>query len=335
MKGTIDCTATKFQFIVSMDGILIDIKYDGEDRVDSIVVPHITKDGTVIEQIGPDVFAEISKTYGKEDAKAPLTVKFEHGISKMSPCVFDRCDRPLKIIWPDTCYKIPSFMFAFKKIASIEGADNVERIERRAFCSCTIDSLKWPKNCKEIPEDCFLHADIHEITGTEAVEVIGDHAFTNTRIKKFCWPDKCGAIPNYCFSCSSLESISGIENVQTIGIGAFTETSLKSLDLSKSKVERVGGRAFAYCKSLEFVRWSTACSTIPDYCFINSSVTNFEGFEHITEIKEYAFWNTKLAEVDLTTSPVAVIERDAFPENLKRGKITMPYYSEFDELAAY
>lgn len=327
----IESEDSKFEFVISKDTkTLIRIDYKGDGIVGEITIPHSINDEVVIEQIGASIFKEFTIDEAEPNKAIPLAINFEHGIKKVSPYVFYGCERILDIAWSDTCYEIPASLFASKNVLKLTRIDNVREIHSKAFINSIIGFLEWPKSCKEIPEGCFEGARIiGKLSGMEFVETVEHGAFARSSIKELCWPDKCSTIPVSCFNRSEITEIYGLENVKTIKTGAFKNSKIKSLDLSKTKVETIEAEAFAYCQHLDSVAWPSTCSTIPQFCFTSSKVRRFNGFEHVTTIKQGAFWDSDLEGADLSGSPVVVIEKGAFPHHLQdKGAVIMPYYND-------
>lgn len=319
-----------FRFDVDTEtNTLLNVESLSGGRVDKVVVPHKIGDEITIDEVNHYAFVEIWPDCDKNDRSIPFELVFSSGIKKIGEYVFTKCNRPLIITWPDTCEEIGANLFINQRILSLTGVDNVKEIRYKAFGNTFIESLEWPKACTEIPDSCFQGSTLKKITGIENVKVIGSKAFKGCYINKIEWPKGCVEIPDKCFYNARLKSITGLENVQGIGRDAFSYSDIRILDLSKTKIREMGISTFSWCKDLEKIIWPSGCSKIPAWCFEQSSISIFEGFEYVEEIGNGAFWDSDITKVDLSKSSIRSIGDNAIPAHLKDfGGFIPPYYED-------
>lgn len=137
---------------------------------------------------------------------------------------------------------------------------------------------------------------------SDDISCIGDNAFMRANISEIVWPSSCKTIPNLCFLGSQIESVKNIDCVEIVGASAFADTPrLHSLD------------------------WPSSCKVIPTCCFSHSGITHINNLRHITNIRDFAFANSSLTELDLSSSALSVIDEYGLSE-INEEIIKVPYY---------
>jgi len=146
--------------------------------------------------------------------------------------------------------------------------DKVERIGRYAFSECTkLETIHFPNGLKTIGEGAFFIC--------ESLKTI---ALDKTQVATI----EAGAFDN----CRKLETIDFPKGLKTIGELAFDACeSLKTIKLPNG-LKTIESMAFCYCKSLEKVEG------LP-----NNAPLDGNKPQHVREIAENAFYETRLSEI--------------------------------------
>ena len=132
------------------------------------------------------------------------------------------------------------------------------------------------------------------------------------------------SIPAHAFNNNNyVTSITIPDTVTSIGNNAFSNTGISSFDLKN--VETVGASAFANCKNLNSIDFGKITS-ISNKMFENcTSLVNVSIPSTITTIGQYAFSNTGLTSIDLSTlSNDTVINDHAFNGCKELVEATLP-----------
>lgn len=121
-------------------------------------------------------------------------------------------------------------------------------------------------------------------------------------ISEIVWSSSCKTIPNSCFHGSQIESVKNIDRVEIVGTSAFYGTlRLRSLV------------------------WPSSCKVIPMCCFSHSGITHINNLQHITNILDFAFANSSLTELDLSSSALSVVDEYGL-SGINKEIIKVPYY---------
>ena len=130
----------------------------------------------------------------------------------------------------------------------------------------------------------------------ESVKSFGGHAFAHSKLKRVKNFDHIKKLSSYLFWDSELEEFPKMENLQEIEDGAFSDCdNLKSVAIPL-KVDKIGYRAFWYCKNLEEVDFGEI-TTIESNAFAKCSALKEVALpKSCSDISDYAFSNCKKLE---------------------------------------
>ncbi len=134
-----------------------------------------------------------------------------------------------------------------------------------------------------------------------AAESVGSYAFAYCRSLVSAKMGTITEVPEGAFyGCCELADVN-LENVTQIGTYGFAETALKTADLTT--VETIGDYAFFNTGSLTAVKLNLNGCTIGKGAFVyDSSLSDVDGEEAATSVGDYAFAYTAVTEADLTAA---------------------------------
>lgn len=193
---------------------------------------------------------------------------------------------------PSTVTAIGNDAFRDKKnIVKITIPSSVTSIGANAFqgvgfgTETSLGSVTIPGSVKYMGHDAFNSCEwLGEVTFEDA---IGDggiryseswgqgHTFINcTHLKKIHLSTNVVHLPSgFASGCKSLQTVDWPESLQLIESEAFNDcNALQSIDLSKTKVETIEGRAFTNCTSAENVVFPETLKAIGDNAFDHCSI---------------------------------------------------------------
>lgn len=87
-------------------------------------------------------------------------------------------------------------------------------------------------------------------------------------------------------------------------------------------IKEIGGSSFMASSVYELV-WPPSCHEIPEYCFYRSDIEKISGIENVTVLKEGAFCQSSLAEIDGEFTSLKEIAPHAF-QNTKIQTFEIP-----------
>lgn len=175
---------------------------------------------------------------------------------------------------------------------------NITEIGDNAFYGCTlVDTPELPENVTKIGEYAFYNCQRLSITKLpDALESMGYCAF---------------------MGCTSLRSIIAGENLANSVSGTsgmygdmlFSGcTSLEYVDLSKTKITKIGDRTFEGCTSLTTVVLPDCLTEIQAGAFLDSSLESIDIPASVTSIGAQAFSGTKLRVVNIPSGVTEIYE---------------------------
>jgi hypothetical protein len=140
----------------------------------------------------------------------------------------------------------------------------------------------------------FYGTQIQSVNFPYSLTTLGNYAFQNTPVEEVSFKNtQVSAIPDYCFqNTPNLNKVLMNNKISVIGPYAFQNSGIEALDMRW--VIRIGDFAFAASKIKSMDLWGTVISTIPRYCFSGSALESIRLPPTLTQIRDYAFNNTKL-----------------------------------------
>ena len=207
-------------------------------------------------------------------------------------------------------------------------------LSSEAFWGAPISTISIPSTITEIPELCFAYSSVKEVTTTGSIKTIHVSAF---------------------LSATDLASFD-LTGVETIGMHAFAHTGIKSIHIPAS-VNKIGSYAFENGETkigegykfddgdgltvtfeegfnglatasfsgapISTITIPKSVTVIPKSCFDNATLlTSVELHDDITEIKDYAFCDAEIEEIQLPTG-LTKIGSFAFADNALTS-LTLP-----------
>ena len=151
------------------------------------------------------------------------------------------------------------FMLAVnKKIKQIEMPEGMTSIGNFAFAACSMSSVTIPKNVTKIGWGGLYYCEnLTTITVPENVEMIGDIAFA---------------------SCMNLQKVTLPDKVKRIEFGTFMACPKLYYIKMPQDLYFIGVDAFSHCESLQKITLPAGVTTIDNYAFDDSKLTEIHCF---------------------------------------------------------
>ncbi len=170
-----------------------------------------------------------------------------------------------------------------------------------SYMICLDDAMQYPAVSPDGNYMYTYHAPKLTSVDLSSAESIGEYAFVYCHeLVSVVLGEKIEALPQYVFAdCKKLTTID-LSKLESIGDYAFSEcTSLVTANLAKA--ETIGEGAFIYNSALENVILNPDGCTLGNNAFGECGKLSFVGgMNAVTSIGDYAFLNTALTQVDLT-----------------------------------
>lgn len=287
-------------------------------------------------------------------------------ISKLGVKIFDQCINLISL-YANDMHKVPaSFVEECKKLRYIN-IPNVSSIGENAFHGCI--KLDFTKSVFDFEK--ITQMDKHAFDGCECLNEISlsskllsipEFAFadcTNLKTVK-------GYMPMYICECAfmgcknlTLEEVEFTEKVGLIDRSAFKNcSSIKKIDLSRTGISTINTLTFSECVNLKDVVLPKNLIEICDSAFFNCNkiekinfpdtlkrigAYSFKGcislkyivLNNVEEVKKYAFSNTGITYVDMSTSKIDTIKYNTFSNTKKLNKVIFPKELKFIEKYAF
>lgn len=191
-----------------------------------------------------------------------------------------------------------------------------------------------------VPGDAFQNSSgLGSITLPNVITTISNGTFNATTIANMS--------TNGAFSGSSITGLTA-PGLRYIGNGAFAGSSISSIDLSSvvsigkgafancsslttaniSSITTLQEYAFANCTGLSNITWYTGMSSVPQYAFYNTGITNLVLPNNITYVGTNSFANCTSLQKITFTSDVA-LETYVFKNCTNLAEIVLPDSSNF------
>jgi hypothetical protein len=206
--------------------------------------------------------------------------------------------------------------YSLFSLTSIAIPDSVTNIGIYAFYGCTsLTGVAIPNSVTNIGDWAFAESGLTSATIGDSVTSIGDYAF---------------------YSLFNLASVTIPASVTSIGSNAFAADGLTSITIPNS-VTNIGDLAFNSCISLAAITVSTdnpAYSSVAGVLFNKSETsliqyppsmagTSYTIPNAVTNVAEYAFWDSKLTDVTIPNS-VTSLGNFAFGNSWSLASVTIP-----------
>ncbi|MBR1668131.1 MAG: leucine-rich repeat domain-containing protein [Bacteroidaceae bacterium] len=226
---------------------------------------------------------------------SPSEYALPNSVEHIGKCAFAHNKQLVNVVLPRHLSKISERMFDdCPNLKSVEGIqwENVDSIERNAFGCQYLESEINITNATYVGQDAFSGCNKATIRFSEKLKNIGDDAFNGCHgLVSPLHITKDMTIGNNCFvGCSNVESINVDEGVSAycptngcnalIKYGGWISDSTIVLGCAKttipSSVKVIGSGAFAYCKELKTIPYSSSVFLFDDRAF--------EGCEGLKEV---------------------------------------------------
>ena len=196
--------------------------------------------------------------------------------------------------------------------------DSVRHIDASAFEDCVnLKSVKLSNKLQSIAKSLFRNcSSLEEIDIPESVIFIHDRAFYDCKsLKEFKIPEKVLSIDDCVFwGCENLKKVEFHENIKKIGSYSFYYCrNLKNVDLSHTKLEYIGDKAFDSCYGLESAKLPNFVQELGEGIFYScKQLKEFTFPKGPLTIPEYMFaFCDSLKKVHIS-GIIGIIEKDAF-----------------------
>ena len=231
-----------------------------------------------------------------------ITYNITNGYAELVEC--DKSVRG-KVVIPEIVEGVPVVQIntnSFKDcdgISNIIIPDSVTTIKSNAFTNCNMTFLTIGSGVIIIENGAFYNCkSLTEITIPDSVVTLGDiHSFNETTdhgvfegctgITKINIGNGVQTIGTNCFKgCSNVVDWTFSSTIKEIGSEAFECCSNLTTFNFPETVTYVGGCAFQNCSNLKYVKLNNSLTTLPDYLFDNTSITNLDIPYSVTKISK-------------------------------------------------
>lgn len=159
----------------------------------------------------------------------------------------------------------------------------------------TLTEIRLPKNTRQIGQYAFAGCfSLKKVNFAELTELTGidNHAFRKTGLETADLSNtKITSLSNYEFyENSSLKEVKFPSSLTTID-GQFQNSKITSVDLSHTKVKSIPSWAFSSCNNLEEALLPATIEMIGSYAFYNTKITSIDlsTLDKLKSINEYVF----------------------------------------------
>ncbi|EAY06525.1 surface antigen BspA-like [Trichomonas vaginalis G3] len=224
---------------------------------------------------------------------------------------FSYCRKLKNITIPKTVTSIGIQCFSYcSSLEKVELPNKVNVIQNSLFFFCSnLIYIKLPKYLEQISKHAFVQTRCQfpeQQSGFQAYQYSGQMNIEATA------PKDSSFLPPFCFFNSKLTSIKIDGRVKIIGTHCFACTDIEEVNLSK--VEILGGSAFAQSWQLKRVIFSDSLKTICECAFYNcSQLTTLElGSQNNIGICESAFDSCTKLDITFILSKIKHIPANCF-----------------------
>jgi Leucine-rich repeat (LRR) protein len=319
----------------------------GNDAFQYTPIKKLSLVGTAIKEIGLHSFFNCSQL--KE-------IEFPKSLTKISRSALS--DTGLtEIKLPAGIKVIGKSAFAYN--SHLTTADlsetKIERLEEFIFTRCSqLKTIKLPSTITSIGACALSETDLTEFVVPGTITELGQGLFRNcprlttidfskckvtnipvamltkcSALAKIEFPTNCKKIEKLAFAYSGISQIELPATLVEIEQGAFCNCSfLTSIDLSQSKLEKVGKMTFSGCTSLKTVTFPDKAPSYGDFAFANTAFTKLAIGNEITSAGKGLYANCrKLESVDLTNIALESVPASTFENCSMLKTIKLPEYS--------
>lgn len=273
----------------------------------------------------------------------------DSSVEEIGEYAFDCCNKLEAIEFSSNSQlkKIGEGAFRNSNITKIVIPSSVEEIERDAFSGSNLEKVVFAENSQLKKMSGFSNTGIKWISIPSSVEEIGNDAFNESIEEVYFAPNsRLKKIGINAFQYSNITKIVIPSSVEEIGEYAFASCpSVKSSKLVEvefapnSKLKKIGGRAFWYCKITK-IAIPSSVEEIEDCAF--ESCQNLEEVEFspnskLKKIGHDAFYASKIKEITLPKSlksiGTRILQDDYYHAYLKKVifKSSVPPVFEYDD----
>ena len=187
---------------------------------------------------------------------------------------------------------------AFAYLDSLEAVDfsaatTLQKIGYQAFVSTKLTTLTLPDSVTTIGQEAFTYVPLTSVTLPAQLTSLGSAAFSSGGLQSvdLSHATQLTSIGDHVFENDQLTSVVIPANIQTIGVNAFAANhGLASLTFApNSQLLSIGEGAFIYDGALAEVVFPDSVTTIGDFAFAGSQLTDLTLNEGLLTIGESAF----------------------------------------------
>ena len=244
------------------------------------------------------------------------SISVKEGTVSINPRTFEKQIGLVSITMPDSVTHIGEAAFAYcDNLTSLTLSKNITEIPNSMLSGCgRLTSVSIPENVTVIGDEAFYSCGIRNLEFPDKITTIGNLAFYNcnslSRLENL--PNKLQIIKAYAFSdCDNLYSVS-LPDGTSVENNAFAYCERLTSFSFPSNAEFIGDGILTGCTALYDVQFGTGMFSIPSESFYGcENLKSIEVPEGITSIKDYAFYSSGLTNIKLP-STLKSIGLDAF-----------------------
>ncbi|MGN1227232.1 MAG: leucine-rich repeat domain-containing protein [Christensenellales bacterium] len=280
--------------------------------------------------------------YAFDDCKQLNTIDLENTqMEVLSAYAFNECFNISKVKLPNTLKTIESYAFESTQIEEIDLPDSIEIIGAECFYSCKkLKQIRLPKNLRFLGSNTFAHCsnlETVDLSNTNVEAIKAGTFYLCTKLKNVFLNNAIVNIEFEAFaSCTSLKEINLPNTLVNLSQNAFLESGLTSIDLSKTKVEKIEEGCFSYCKDLTNVIFSDTITFIGHHAFKSCPIETIKLPKSLTTIDNTAFFQCKqLRSVDLSETQMQKINQSTFYDCTNLNEVMLPKQLQLIESNAF
>lgn len=226
------------------------------------------------------------------------SIEIPNSVMSIGSSAFENCSGLASIEIPNSVTKIGNTAFQnCKNLTSVEIPNSITSISYNTFAGCSgLTFIKLPNSVTSIGQYAFAGcSSLASVEIPNSVTAIGDYAFracsslTSVEI-----PNPITSIGNYVFKdCTSLTS-----PIYTKKTFVKLPTSYKGYYEIPSNIEFICGGAFYECSDITFIEIPNSVTNIGEFAFYNSGITSIDIPNSVTNIGQAAFSGCRIRTIN-------------------------------------